>query len=217
MAQPPSTRRSLTRAVVPALGVAGLAGVAALVMVGTQQLSAPVPSPPQGCVLNPPPALGGAISLIGQNGQAVTQADFAGRPALIYFGFTHCPDICPTTMYTVAEAIRLANLPDAGTALITIDPARDTPEAMAQYVASSGFPTGLKGLTGTEAQIDAVARAFGVAVQRPAPDANGDYNVGHSSFLYLMDADWKMKALVSTIGQTPQAIADCLRAGLAAP
>jgi len=218
MSLPPTSRRRLTRAVVPALAAAGLAVLATLLVVTHAERTAQTAAaPPQGCVIPPPPGIGGSIALTNGAGQSVTEAAFAGRPTLVYFGFTHCPDICPTSMYLVKDA--LTDLGPAGadlqTALITLDPERDDPATMAAYAASGGFPTGLVGLSGPPAQVRAAMEAFGVVAMR-APGEGDDYNVNHTSFLYVMDGTWRMRGLVTTIGKTPQEIAACVSQALGA-
>lgn len=134
--------------------------------------------------------IGGAFTLVDQTGQTVTDADFAGRPMLIYFGFTYCPDICPTSLQVMAAA--LDRLPDAQRAqfqplLITVDPERDTPEALASYVDSPAFPEGLTGLTGSEDQVREAARAYRVYYRRVEDDGTlAEYTMDHSSLIYLM-------------------------------
>lgn len=107
MAEPVETpRRNLTGAVVPAVAVAGLAAFGAMLLVVTNGGDgAKQTSVTRDCIQQNVDAVGGPIDLIDANGAHVTQADFAGEPAVIYFGFTHCPDICPTSMYTLAEAL----------------------------------------------------------------------------------------------------------------
>jgi protein SCO1 len=212
MADPVETpRRKLTGAVAPALAAAALAGLGALALVSLEKQA---PPPPENCILAGAEQVGGPISLRDANGAAVTEADFAGAPALVYFGFTHCPDVCPTAMYALAEALAEPGGYDVRSALITVDPARDTPEVMGAYARTEGFPPGLVGLSGTQAQIDAATRAFRVASAR-APGAAADaYNFDHSSLLYVMDGQWRTRAIVRTIGATPQHYAACIAAGL---
>lgn len=210
-------RRNLTGAIVPALAAAAVAGVGALVLVmNNGRFGAPTAAP-EGCVLmTGSENIGGPISLQDENGTRVTEADFAGSPAVVYFGYTHCPDVCPTTMYTLAEAIAQPGGYDLQPVMITVDPARDTPQLMRQYVHTEGFPPGLVGLSGSEAQVNAAAAAFkvvhstSVVEGRPATD----YTVNHSSFLYVMDADWRTRALMPTQGASPADIAQCIAAGL---
>lgn len=168
--------------------------------------------PQSGCLSRAYPEIGGPISLVSSTGARVTEADFKGRPTLIYFGFTYCPDVCPLTLTTVAAAYR--KLPEGiggpQTLLISVDPARDTPEALATYVANKAFPAGLQGLTGTEAEIRAAADAFKADYSRvEQPDSMAEYTMDHTSLLYLMDADWKLKTFF-THQDTPDTIAACL-------
>lgn len=140
------------------------------------------------------PDIGGAFTLTNQNGKIVTQADFAGRPLVIYFGFTYCPDVCPLSLDILGEALAILekDAPRKAKQLqpifISVDPARDTPAQMKDYL--SYFHPRLLGLTGTAEQIDAVKKAFRVyAAKARDTDPNGNYNVDHSSFFYLMDGN----------------------------
>ncbi len=221
-------RRNLTGAIVPALGVAGLAAVAAIVLVGTSGHPAPA-APPQNCILENADGVGGPIDLLDDDGARVTQADFAGAPAVVYFGFTHCPDVCPTTMYTLKEAIELPGGFDVQPILITLDPERDTSAVMGAYTHTDGFPAGLVGLTGSVAQIEAAKRAFQVYSSRaPIEGSSGNYNVDHSSFLYVLDGQWRTVAIAPTMraeragvpgspmtSVAPEELAACISAGLA--
>jgi protein SCO1/2 len=171
------------------------------------------PSPePAGCIVNPPARIGGPLALTVAG--AGEPADFSGRPTLLYFGFTHCPDICPTTMYLAADALKALGRPGENiqTALVSVDPERDTADVLAAYVQTEGFPKGLVGLTGSRQDIDAAAKAFAVNYRRvPTGD---DYTISHTSFLYVMDANWRVRSMISTIGRTPDDVAGCIREGL---
>lgn len=232
MGDPPETpRRNLTGAVVPALAAAALAAVGAIALVGINGRDrSAAAAAPRDCILQGADALGGPIDLIDANGARVTQADFARQPAVVYFGFTHCPDVCPTSMYAVAAALAQPGGYDVQPILITVDPARDTPERMREYTATAGFPAGLIGLTGSREQVDAALAAFH-AYGRPQAPAPGDpadvYNVDHTSFLYVIDRGWRTVAAIPTItrGQpadpsspvvavSPETIAACIAAGL---
>lgn len=133
-------------------------------------------------------SIGGPFALVDQDGRNVTDADFRGRYMLIYFGFTSCPDVCPTELQVMARA--LDSLGDKARAvkpmLITVDPERDTPAQLAGYVTL--FHPDMAGLTGTPEQISAVARAYKVYYAK-APQEGGDYTMDHSSFIYLMGPD----------------------------
>jgi len=177
-------------------------------------VGADMPAPSAGGVQLPQGlALGGPFSLVDQTGRAVTEADFAGRHLLVYFGFTYCPDVCPTELGTIAAAVdELGEQGEQVTPmLITIDPERDTPEALADYV--SRFHPRMVGLTGTPAQIAAAARAYRVfyaKVERPEMSA---YLMDHSSFIYLVGPDGKVRTLFRP-ESTPEAIAQSVRAYL---
>lgn len=209
-------RRNLTGAVVPAVAAAALAGVIAITLVGRTAGVKHAATPPENCILQGADAVGGPIALQDSNGSTVTQADFAGAPAVVYFGFTHCPDICPTTMYTLAEALAQPGGYDVTPILISVDPERDTPQVMGAYARTDGFPSGLVGLTGTRAQVDAAERAFRVYAARADIEGAGPdvYNVDHSSFLYVMDAHWRTRAIVNTTQANPAQMAACIAAGL---
>ena len=157
-------------------------------------------------------SIGGPFALVDQDGRRVTERDFAGRWRIMYFGYTFCPDVCPTEMQTIMAGLKLfANDMPAAAAkvtpiFVTVDPARDTPAALKQWVSAFG-PT-LIGLTGSSAAIDKVADEFKVYHAKGAKTAGG-YLVNHSSQTYLFDPDGKPIALLpaDTHG-SPQQVAD---------
>lgn len=172
---------------------------------------ADMPAPSAGGVQLPQGiALGGAFSLQDHNGQRVTEGAFAGRLGLIYFGFTYCPDVCPTELGLMASGLDLLG-PDASRVLpvlITIDPARDTAAALADYV--SRFHPALIGLTGTEEEIATAARAFRVYYRKIQPPGASDYLMDHSSFIYLVGPDGKVRQLFRP-NTPPETIAAAIR------
>ena len=172
---------------------------------------ADMPAPSAGGVQLPQGiALGGPFSLQDHNGQRVTEGAFAGRLGLIYFGFTYCPDVCPTELGLMASALDLLG-PDASRVLpvlITIDPARDTAAALADYV--SRFHPALIGLTGTEEEIATAARAFRVYYRKIQPPGASDYLMDHSSFIYLVGPDGKVRQLFRP-NTPPETIAAAIR------
>jgi len=232
MAEPTETpRRNLTGAVVPALAAAALTAVGAILLVGINGRERGADArAPENCILEGAEEIGGPIELVDQNGVRVTQADFAGQPAVVYFGFTHCPDVCPTSMFAIGEALAAPDGYDLQPILITVDPRRDTPARLREYVATEGFPAGLVGLTGTQEQVNAALSAFHAygRAQSPAPSGPADvYNVDHSSLLYVMDEQWRTVAAMRTFRRedennptsailpaAPQEIAACIAAGL---
>lgn len=139
--------------------------------------------------------VGGPFRLTDQTGKPRGDSDFRGRYMLIYFGFTFCPDICPTTLAVMAEALDKLG-PEAKKIvpiLITIDPERDTPAVLAEYV--KAFGPSFVGLTGSVAEIKEVEKKFRVyAVKQPLDDApkGGNYGVDHSNVMYLVGPDGKV-------------------------
>jgi protein SCO1 len=129
--------------------------------------------------------IGGPFRLTDQDGRTVTDQDLKGKPFLVFFGFTHCPDVCPTTLFDVSEVLRSLG-PDAdrvGAAFITVDPERDTPATLKDYLAS--FDPHLRGLTGDADAIKTVTRAYRVYYKK-VPLEDGDYTMDHSALVYLM-------------------------------
>ncbi|HAV50158.1 MAG TPA: SCO family protein, partial [Brevundimonas sp.] len=149
-----------------------------------------------------------------QTGKAVTQDDYKGQFTLIYFGFTYCPDVCPTSLQKMTAALDLLSEDERARIqpiLISVDPERDTPDALADYVMSPAFPEGLVGLTGSPEQIAAVASEYRVLFN-PTEEGrdNGTYLVDHTSFTYLMDGEGDFVTVFGP-GHTPQAMADTLK------
>jgi len=138
-------------------------------------------------------AIGGPFRLINQDGQTVTDQNYKGRPFLVFFGFTHCPEICPTTLFEVSEIIR--NLGPDGDRMravfITVDPERDTPAALKEYLSS--FDPRLSGLTGDPDAIAAVAKSYR-AFYRKVPLEQGGYTMDHTAIVYLMDKQGRFVA-----------------------
>ncbi len=138
-------------------------------------------------------AIGGPFTLIDHHGKTVTNADFQGKLMLVYFGYTYCPDVCPTALTGIAEALDiLAGGADEVTPVfITVDPERDSSEAMADYVGVF-YPT-MVGLSGSTDQVAAAARAFRVFYAKVQEKDGGpdDYVMDHSAYTYLMDRQGK--------------------------
>src|SRR5262245_16458401 len=132
------------------------------------------------------PEVGASFTLIGQNGQLVTNADLAGHPYLVFFGYTHCPDFCPTALVDISAVLKELG-PDKKVAalFVTVDPERDTPNVLKTYLES--FDPRIIGLTGDNEKIAAIVRAFRVfAIKVPGKNP-GDYSVDHTGIVYLMD------------------------------
>jgi protein SCO1/2 len=156
-----------------------------------------------------PSAIGGPFKLIDQNGQTITDQDMKGRPFLVFFGYTHCPDVCPTTLFDVSELMRALG-PDAGRAgalFITVDPERDTPAKIKDYLSS--FDPHLRGATGDAKAIEAAEKAYRVYAKK-VPTDGGDYTMDHTALVYLMDKQGRFVAPFS-LKRSPDAAATDLR------
>jgi len=132
------------------------------------------------------------VALVDTKGQAFTSAQLRGHPTVVFFGFTHCPDVCPTTLAKLAQVRKAAALPDLKVLMVSVDPTRDTPDALNQYV--QAFDPEFLGVTGTQAAIDKMTSDFGVAVARTNLPG-GDYTVDHSAALFLLNANGKLAAV----------------------
>jgi len=186
-------------AVLIVLALLGLL-IAGLISEKSAQAPAPV-------VSSGTPQVGGPFTLTDEKGATVSDADFRGKYMLIYFGFTFCPDVCPTELQVMTGAVDAlgADADKVQPLFITVDPARDTADVMATYVPQ--FSPRLKGLTGSDAQIAAVAKEFHVFYEK-APDdsSSADYSMDHSSIVYLMGPDGKFLTFFPP-GTTPDAMA----------
>ena len=154
--------------------------------------------------------IGGPFELIDQNGKPISDADIKGRPFLVFFGYTHCPDVCPTTLFEVSEVMHsLGKDADrTGALFITVDPERDTPTVMKDYLSS--FDPHLRGATGDRAAIDAVEKAYRVYAKK-VPTTNGDYSMDHTALVYLMDKQGRFVAPFSLKRRPEDAAADLRR------
>lgn len=157
-----------------------------------------------------PSSVGGPFRLLDHNGRVVTDANFKGHPFLVFFGFTHCPDICPTALFEMSEVLKRLG-PDAektAALFISVDPERDTPEKLKDYVSS--FHPRIFGLTGTPAEIEAVAKAYR-AYAKKVPLEGGGYTMDHSAIVYLMDKEGRFVAPFNLKRSADQAAADLKR------
>jgi protein SCO1/2 len=139
-------------------------------------------------VVMPSAAIGGPFRLVDHDGKTVTDQDFKGKPFLVFFGFTHCPDLCPTALFEMSEVLRRLG-PDADKVralFITVDPERDTPAVLKDYLSS--FEPQIRGLTGEADAIAAALKSYRVYA-RKVPLDRGGYTMDHSIFVYLMDKD----------------------------
>jgi protein SCO1/2 len=135
-----------------------------------------------------PAAIGGPFQLTDQAGQTVTEQHLKGKPTLIFFGFTHCPDVCPTSLFEISEVLKaMGKDADRVNALfVSVDPERDTAAAMKDYLSS--FDPHLKGLTGNPEAVAKVLSAYRV-YSKKVPLKDGDYTMDHTALVYLMDRD----------------------------
>ena len=154
--------------------------------------------------------IGGPFTLTDQNGRTVTDARFAGQYRVMYFGYTFCPDVCPTDMQTLGQGLRTFEAKDAAHAakvvpvFVTVDPERDTPAVLKPFVGA--FHPRMVGLTGSPSAIAAVAKEYAVFYQQQPPAPGGGYMVQHSRVAYLMDPQGKPIALIP-VDKTPDAVA----------
>jgi protein SCO1/2 len=155
-----------------AVGLVGLTGLVYGVMPGRANLGSP--------------AIGGSFAMIGQDGRVVTNADLAGRPYLVFFGYTHCPDFCPTALFDISAVFKeLGPNKKVAALFVTIDPERDTPDVLKTYL--ENFDSRIIGLTGDTQKIETITKAFRVYGKKMPGEKSGDYTVDHTGVVYLMD------------------------------
>jgi len=135
-----------------------------------------------------PAAIGGPFQLTDQNGKAVTEKNLKGKPTLIFFGYTHCPDVCPTSLFEMSEVLRAMgkDADKVNAVFISVDPERDTPATMKDYLSS--FDPHLEGLSGDPAETAKVITSYRVYAKK-VPTKDGDYTMDHTALIYLMDRD----------------------------
>ena len=170
---PQALRRALLPLAAFVLGLVGLAGAAVYAFLPERA--------PQATA-----SVGGPFSLVDQDGKPVTEKDFSGEPHLVFFGFTHCPDVCPTTLQQISDVLAALGPRGKGmrVAFITVDPERDTPGSLKTYLSS--FDPRITGLTGTPEQVAAAVKNYR-AYARKVPGKEGDYTMEHTALVYVMD------------------------------
>ncbi len=169
---------------------------AAFLVSGRTSVTAPGPS-----------AIGGPFKLTDQNGKTVTDETMKGKPYLVFFGFTHCPDICPTALFEMSEVFTKLG-PDGdrvGALFVTVDPERDTPAKLKDYLSS--FDPRLRGLTGDEAAVTAMTKAYRVYFKK-VPLEGSDYTMDHTALVYLMDKEGRFVRPFPLKGPPEQAAAE---------
>lgn len=171
---------------------AALAAVTVVVVTGRDQAAAVADGSATGQA-----SVGGPFQLVNQQGQPVDQGLLNGRWSLVFFGFTYCPDFCPTTLQALAATkARLGSAADdVQIVFISVDPERDTPAALKDYLATDGFPAGVIGLTGTETQVKTAADAYRAYYQRVG--TGPDYTMNHSLTVYLIGPDGKFRSALA--------------------
>jgi protein SCO1/2 len=205
------TRGLLIASVLGVVVAAGLAGRAVLLAPDGAATAIA-----RGIAMTGTPLVGGPFRLTDQHGVGVTDEDFRGEYLLIYFGYTYCPDVCPTSLQAMAEAIDALG-EHAGRVrpiFFTIDPERDTVEAMQAYV--THFHPRMVGLTGTPEQVAAAAKAYRIYYRKAQDEGMGDYLMDHSSLYYLMGPDGAFLTHFP-YGTAPERMAAAIARYLSAP
>lgn len=158
-------------------------------------------------------AIGGPFHLIDQTGAPRDEGVLRKKWSAVFFGFTFCPEACPTTLLALGQTEKLlgGKADDFQTVFISVDPERDTPKVLANYLSNSAFPRRTLGLTGTAQQVADVARAYHVFYQKAGEGA--DYQINHSTITYLMSPTGEFVCVIP-YGETPQIMADQIRAAM---
>jgi protein SCO1 len=154
--------------------------------------------------------VGGPFKLIDQNSKPIADSDMKGHPFLVFFGFTHCPDVCPTTLFDVSEVLRAlgSDAKDVRALFITVDPERDTPAVLKDYLSS--FDPRIVGVTGDEAAIASAEKAYRVYAKKVPLDGGG-YTMDHTAIVYLMNKDGRFVAPFNLKRRPEEAAADLKR------
>ncbi len=197
-------RRSVMILAGVCLALAAALAVATVVVVTARDRAAPV------AVGEGQAQVGGPFQLVDQNGAAVDQTLLQGKWSLVFFGFTYCPDYCPTTLQTLkaTKTALGADARDLQIVFITVDPERDTPEALKTYLSTDAFPEGVIGLTGSQDQVAAAARAYRAFYEMVGEGE--DYTMNHALTVYLMGPDGQFRsALAHDLG--PERSAQLIR------
>lgn len=174
-----------------------------LTMDKTRVLESPI-------VQQPLAGIGGAFSLVDHRGRRISDHDFIGRPLMVFFGFTHCPDICPTTLFETVELLNAAGdeAERIQVLFVSVDPQRDTRELLGPYVES--FNARFIGATGTKAELDAMTAAFR-ASYKIVPGVGDDYSVDHTATVYLLDSQGRFTGTLDYHEERPSALSKLRR------
>lgn len=157
-----------------------------------------------------PAAIGGPFQLTDQHGKAVTDKNLKGKPTLIFFGYTHCPDVCPSSLFEISEVLRAMgkDADKVNAVFISVDPERDTPATMKDYLSS--FDPHLEGLSGDPAETAKVITSYRVYAKK-VPTKDGDYTMDHTALIYLMDRDGRFVSPFNMKRTPEEAAADLKR------
>ncbi len=161
-------------------------------------------------------SIGGPIRFTDHLNVARSEQDLKGKPNLLFFGFTSCPDVCPLTLQYIDKVLADEKIPaeSLNIMMVTLDPERDSPAELARYVGSNGFPKGLIGARIDPEKLDEVVKSFaGTYRKTPLPDSRLEYTIDHTALIYLLDHEWRFKTFFTPSDQ-PQDVARCLRASL---
>ena len=181
--------------------VAGLVLFSAVIFIVTGRSPAPIAMTS---------AVGGPFQLVDQNAKPITEQDLKGHPFLVFFGFTHCPDVCPTTLFEVSEIFRALGpeAKDVRALFITVDPERDTPAVLKDYLSS--FDPRIIGVTGDGTAVAAAEKAYRVYAKK-VPIDGGGYTMDHTAIVYLMSKDGRFVAPFNIKRRPQEAAADLKR------
>jgi protein SCO1/2 len=196
------TERTTRMLLIVAAFAAGLASVLAIVLFVVGRGPAPLVATASG--------VGGPFQLVDQNGKPISNEDMKGHPFLVFFGFTHCPDVCPTTLFEVSEVLKQLG-PDGGGSralFVTVDPERDTPPVMKDYLSS--FDPNLVGVTGSPHAIAKTLKAYRVYSKKVLTEG-GEYTMDHTALVYLMDKQGRFVAPFNLKRRPEEAAADLRR------
>jgi protein SCO1/2 len=192
------SRTMLVILAVLALAFAAITGLAVRKgILGSQQQSA---------------AIGGPFHLVDQSGKAVDEKVLKGKWSAVFFGFTYCPEACPTTLFALGQTEKLLNAKDFQTVFVSVDPARDTPAKISTYLSNSAFPRAALGLTGTPDQVAGAAKAYHVFYQK-AGEGPG-YTINHSTITYLMSPRGQFVCVIP-YGAPPEVMAKMIKSAMA--
>lgn len=187
------------------MNILRLVPLVAITLVACQPAATPEQAPLAGA------EIGGPFTLVNQDGRTVTDRDFAGKYRIMYFGYTYCPDVCPTDAAAIGQGLAMLDKSDPDLArrivpvFVSVDPERDTPAVLKSFVAN--FHPRMVGLTGTPAQVTAASKAYASFASKGDAQPGGGYLVNHSRTTYLMDPDGKPLALLPS-DKGAQAVAD---------